>query len=47
MDTTNIYPFKLVKAPFLFGSWLRLLAMFVFLFFFSDSRIVNHSQVLG
>ena len=41
MDTTNIYPFKLVRAPCLIGWWLRPLALFVFLF--SDSRIVSHS----
>ena len=41
MDTTKMYPFKLVRAPCLFGWWLQLLALF---FFFSDFKIVSHSS---
>ena len=41
MDTTDMYPFKLIRAPCLFGWWLQPLATFVFLF--SDSRIVSYS----
>ena len=40
IDTTKMYPFKLVWAPCLFGWWMRSLAIFVF--HFSDFRIVSH-----
>jgi len=32
MDTIDIYPFKLVRAPLFIWVWLWLLALFVFLF---------------
>ena len=38
----RLVPFKLIRAPCLFGWWLWPLAMFSF-FFFSDSRRVSHS----